>query len=90
MSFDGSDGSQMAFWTCSSDAVTAKHVHDFDEYFIVVEGGYFLHLDGNEISVAAGQECYIPKGTRISGRVIAGTRTIDMFGGRRATREQKS
>jgi len=88
--FDGADGSQMAFWTCSSDAVRAEHVHDFDEYFIVVEGGYFLHLDGNEISVAAGRECYIPKGTRISGRVIAGTRTIDMFGGRRSTREQKS
>ena len=68
--FDGSGGSQMAFWTCSSDAVTAEHVNDFDEYFIVVEGGYFLQLDGNEISVAAGQECYIPKGLAFRGALL--------------------
>jgi hypothetical protein len=25
--FDGADGSQMAFWRCESDAITAEHVH---------------------------------------------------------------
>ncbi len=25
--FDGADGSQMAFWTVSRDAVTEEHVH---------------------------------------------------------------
>src|SRR5262245_30989815 len=74
--FDGAEGSQMAFWTCGRDATTAEHVHEFDEYFIVVEGTYFLTLDGKEVSIVAGQECYIQKGTRISGRVTAGTRTI--------------
>ncbi len=29
--FDGMNGSQMAFWTCSQTASSAAHVHDFDE-----------------------------------------------------------
>ena len=29
--FDGVDGSQMAFWTCRETAVSAAHVHDYDE-----------------------------------------------------------
>lgn len=33
--FDGVDGSQMAFWTCGETALSASHVHDFDEYMIV-------------------------------------------------------
>ncbi len=84
--FDGADGSQMAFWECSTDATTAEHIHAFDEYFIVVEGCYVLYLDGEEVRVGAGQEHFIPKGTRISGRVTAGTRTIHVFGGHRANR----
>jgi hypothetical protein len=35
--FDGEDGSQMAFWTCCETTPSAPHVHDFDEYMIVVE-----------------------------------------------------
>jgi hypothetical protein len=33
-----------------------------------------------------GDECFIPKGTRISGRAVAGTRTVHAFGGHRADR----
>ncbi|HMA94365.1 MAG TPA: cupin domain-containing protein [Polyangiaceae bacterium] len=84
--FDGADGSQMAFWECLLDAETAEHVHTFDEYGVVIEGEYTLVLEGREIIVGAGQEYFIPKGTRIAGRVRAGTRTIHMFGGRRAER----
>ena len=40
--FDGVDGSQSAFWTCSETAASAPHVHDFDEYMTVVEGCYTL------------------------------------------------
>ena len=36
--YDGADGSQMAFWTCRGTAKSAEHVHDYDEYMIVVEG----------------------------------------------------
>ena len=35
--FDGADGTQMAFWECNQDTRTEAHVHEFDEYFIVVE-----------------------------------------------------
>ncbi|HEY6562526.1 MAG TPA: cupin domain-containing protein [Polyangiaceae bacterium] len=86
--FDGADGSQMAFWECASNADTAEHEHPFDEYFIVVEGSYTVLLDGNEVHVGAGQECFIPRGSRVAGRVTAGTRTIHMFGGPRARRAQ--
>jgi quercetin dioxygenase-like cupin family protein len=76
----------MAYWTCSQDAVTEEHVHEFDEWFVVVEGSYALSLDGDQRRVDAGQECFIPRGTRISGRAEAGTRTVHAFGGRRAVR----
>ena len=36
--FGGADGSHMAFWTCRQKASSAAHVHDFDEYMIVVQG----------------------------------------------------
>jgi mannose-6-phosphate isomerase-like protein (cupin superfamily) len=84
--FDGADGSQMAFWTCKETAESAPHVHDFDEYFVVVQGGYTLIMGGQEIPIKAGEEYFIPKGTRHGGRPLAGTRTIHAFGGRRAER----
>jgi quercetin dioxygenase-like cupin family protein len=88
--FDGADGTQMAFWECSADAQTKEHIHPFDEYFLVVEGCYTLNIDGTVVEVRAGQECVIPRGSKISGSVVAGTRTIHMFGGRRAARATKS
>ena len=85
--FDGADGSQMAFWTCSQTASSAAHVHDFDEYMLVVRGCYTLIIDGKRIQVEAGQEYFIPCGTSHAGEVVAGTRTIHAFGGHRADRE---
>jgi len=84
--FDGVDGSQMAFWTCSQTAASAEHVHEFDEYMIVVEGCYTLVIDGRKIPVRAGEEYFIPRGLRHGGEVLAGTRTIHAFGGQRAER----
>src|SRR5262249_42093405 len=37
---DGADGTQMAFWTCHETAISAPHVHDFDECMVVVQGCY--------------------------------------------------
>jgi len=85
--FDGSDGSQMAFWTCSEDAESAAHVHDFDEYMLVVEGRYTLFINGNRIPINSGEEYFIPRGIAHGGEVMAGTRTIHVFGGHRADRE---
>ncbi|MGB2663118.1 MAG: cupin domain-containing protein [Candidatus Acidiferrum sp.] len=84
--FDGVDGSQMAFWTCRETAQSAGHTHDFDEYMLVVQGCYTLIIDGARIPLKAGEEYMIPRGVYHSGEVLAGTRTIHMFGGRRADR----
>lgn len=86
--FDGADGSQMAHWTCNNNGVSDEHTHDYDEYFIVVQGVYTLIIDGNRIPIKAGEEYYIPKGVPHAGEFIAGTRTIHAFGGKRAKREE--
>ena len=86
--YDGADDSQMAFWTCRDTASSAPHVHDFDEYMLVVEGCYTLIIDGRTIPVRAGEEYFIPRGVLHGGEVVAGTRTIHAFGGRRAERAE--
>jgi len=85
--FDGADQSQMAFWTCTQSATSTEHVHKFDEYMLVVQGCYTLLIDGERIPVKAGEEYLIPRGVPHSGEVVAGTRTIHVFGGHRAYRE---
>jgi quercetin dioxygenase-like cupin family protein len=84
--FDGADGSQMAFWTSHETATSAEHVHDYDEYMLVVEGCYTLLIDGQKLPVQAGEEYVIPRGMPHGGEVLAGTRTIHAFGGHRANR----
>jgi len=87
--YDGTDGALMAFWTCHQTAVSAPHVHDFDEYMLVVQGCYTLVFGENRVPVNAGEEYLIPQGLWHGGEVVAGTRTIHAFGGRRAERAQQ-
>lgn len=86
--FDRADGAQMAFWTCAQDAKSSEHVHDFDEYMIVIQGCYTLIIGDKRIPLGSGGEYLIPRGTVHGGEVVAGTRTIHAFGGHRADREQ--
>ena len=53
--FDGANGTQMAFWTCAKTASSAEHVHDYDEYMVVVQGCYTLIINGQRIQVKAGR-----------------------------------
>lgn len=87
--FDGADGSQVALWTCKADRVSNEHTHDFDEYVLVIEGRCTAILEGRRVELVAGQELLIPRGTRQSMEVVAGTRTMHVFGGRRAKRENE-
>jgi mannose-6-phosphate isomerase-like protein (cupin superfamily) len=87
--FDGAEGSQMAFWNCRDTATSEAHTHEFDEYMIVVEGCYTLIIDGERLPIKAGEEAFIPRGVSHGGEVVAGTRTIHAFGGRRAERASK-
>ena len=84
--FDGADGSQMALWTCHEAASSAEHVHEFDEYMVVVQGCYTLLIEERRIALKAGEEYFIPRGVMHSGEVVAGTRTIHAFGAHRADR----
>ncbi|MBI4765290.1 MAG: cupin domain-containing protein [Deltaproteobacteria bacterium] len=84
--FDGLDGSQMAIWTYPGGGKSAEHLHDYDEYFVVVQGQYTVLMGGKRIPVRVGEEFLIPKGTLHSGEALAGTRAIYAFGGKRAQR----
>lgn len=85
--FEGADGSQLALWTCKAARVSQEHAHPFDEYVLIIEGHCVAIVEGHRIALEAGQELYIPKGTRQSIEVSAGTRTMHVFGGKRAIRE---
>src|ERR1700692_2092967 len=65
---------------------STPHVHDYDEYFMVVHGCNTLIIDGKHLPVNAGAEYFIPKGVWHGGEPVAGTRNIHAFGGRRAER----
>ncbi len=84
--YDGIDGKQMAYWICQIDGVSKEHVHEYDEYFTVVQGKYTLILHDQRIDICKGDEYFIPKNVPHGGEFIAGTRTIHCFGGKRAKR----
>jgi mannose-6-phosphate isomerase-like protein (cupin superfamily) len=86
--FDGADGSQVAFWRCAHDRVSREHAHDFDEYMFVIEGRCAVIVGGSTTELRAGQELVIPRGTLQSMEASAGTRTMHVFGGKRAQRQQ--
>lgn len=85
--FDGADGSQMAFWTYGQDAMSEKHIHEYDEYIAVVQGQYTIDIEGQRISLNPGDEYVISKGVSHGGKAAAGTRAIYAFGGKRAVRD---
>jgi quercetin dioxygenase-like cupin family protein len=85
--FEGVDGSQAIFWTYIGDGQVATHTHEYDEYLVVIDGQYTLIIDGKRIRLRVGHEYLIKKGVPHSGEALQGTRTIDVFGGKRAKRE---
>lgn len=84
--YDGKDGSQMAFWTTTVDIVSKEHVHDFDEYVVVVQGQYTIIINEKRYILNPGDEYLISKGVPHSGESIKGTRAIYAFGAKRAKR----
>jgi hypothetical protein len=55
----------------------------------VVQGCYTLIIDGRRVPIKAGEEGFIPQGVSHGSEVVAGTRTIHAFGGRRAERAER-
>ena len=87
--FDGAGKSQVAYWSCHIDGESAEHVHDYEEYMVVVQGSYTVIMPEGEFELTAGREFYIPAHIPHAGRFCAHTRTIHAFGGRRAERVKK-
>ena len=87
--YDGADGSQVVVFQCARSGVSKEHVHNFDEYFVVLQGEYTLGIAGRKISLKAGEEYYIARRIPHDGVFIAGTRTINVFGGKRATKKSE-
>ncbi len=84
--YEGTDDKQMAYWICEIDGVSKEHVHEFEEYFTVLQGKYTLLINGQRIDVCKGDEYFIPKNVAHAGAFIGGTRTIHCFGGKRVDR----
>jgi quercetin dioxygenase-like cupin family protein len=85
--FDGVDHSQITIWTSKNGGEAVEHIHEYDEYIVVVQGQYTVIIEGKPIPINKGEEYYIPKGVLHGGKSIPGTRTINAFGGKRAIRD---
>ncbi len=88
--YDGAEGSQVVYWTYTKDGQLSAHVHEFDQYMVVVQGQYTLIIDRKRIPLKAGQEYLIKSGVSHGGEALAGTRVIDAFGGKRVKRVGKT
>jgi mannose-6-phosphate isomerase-like protein (cupin superfamily) len=85
--FEGMDGSQVIIWQGPNHPMESDyHTHDFDEYFIVVEGTFKGDIGGTMVTVKKGEECVIPAGTPHNGRYTPGFRSIHAFSKKRAER----
>ncbi len=84
--FDGIDGSQVIPWYHPMAGEYDFHTHDFDEYFVVVQGRFTGDIGGRTVELAHGDECLIKAGTPHSGRYSAGFRGIFAFSKHRADR----
>jgi mannose-6-phosphate isomerase-like protein (cupin superfamily) len=82
--YESIDGKQMIYWVCKQPVISSEHTHEYDEYFIVVQGTYTLVFRDKEVEVKQGEEYHIPKGVPHADRSKPNTRTIHCFGGKRA------
>jgi quercetin dioxygenase-like cupin family protein len=82
--FESLAGSQIVLWSASEGGERAlDHVHDFDEYVVVVAGQYTVHQGGTSVLLRPGDELLLPAGVPHSGQALPGTRTLHAYGGKR-------
>ena len=87
--YDGIDGSQMAYWTCKKAGISEPHKHPYDEYMVVISGKYTVTMKRKKYPLGKGDEILIKKGVMHGGFRTANTRTIHVFGGKRAERAKE-
>jgi quercetin dioxygenase-like cupin family protein len=81
--FTGRNDAQVVFWECGTALEVKPHVHEYDEYCLVVEGECHEFIEGVEHVLRKGDEILIPAGKRHWARMVAPYRAIDFFGGAR-------
>lgn len=86
--FNGADGSQMVLWRSRNGGRSDRHIHDFDEYAVVIQGTFTGRIGGRKIVLGPGEECFIPAGVPHEGVYSRGYRAIDAFGGKRVCRQR--
>lgn len=86
--FDGMDGSQMIIWTSGADEPirTKRHTHDYDEWFLIINGSFKGDVGGREVVMGPGDEIHIRAGTPHNGEYSSGFRSIHAFSRKRARR----
>jgi quercetin dioxygenase-like cupin family protein len=84
--FDGIEGSQMIIWTAEKAISTQRHTHDYDEWFLIINGTFNGEVGGRSIELLPGEEIHIPAGTPHRGRYSSGFRSIHAFSKKRARR----
>ena len=86
--FDGIDGSQMIIWTSRAEEPirTKRHTHDYDEWFLILNGSFHGDVGGKKIEMGSGEEIHIPAGIPHNGEYSAGFRSIHAFSKKRARR----
>jgi quercetin dioxygenase-like cupin family protein len=84
--FAGLDGSQMVIWECANGGASEMHVHDFDEYALVIQGTCISTIGGTKVMLNPGDECLIPAGVPHDGEYSVNYRAIDAFGAQRVSR----
>ena len=89
--FDGIDGSQMIIWTSGSGESirTKRHTHDYDEWFLIINGTFHGAVGGKMVEMGPGEEIHIAAGTPHNGEYSAGFRSIHAFSKKRARRTKE-
>jgi mannose-6-phosphate isomerase-like protein (cupin superfamily) len=84
--FEGIDGSQVILWQAEGSVETTFHIHDYDEWFLIVKGTFEGIVGDEKVSMGPGDEILIKKGTPHRGYYFAGFRSIHGFSAKRADR----
>lgn len=74
--FRGEDGTSITLCRATRDAESAEHEPIAETYVLVLDGSYVIHLNGQDLSLAAGGELMLPQGLAVRARVTAGTRLL--------------
>jgi uncharacterized protein YndB with AHSA1/START domain len=74
--FEGRNDTRIELLHASQDATTSEHEALPNEYLHVIAGSYELQLHGQTISLEAGAEFQLPGGSKIAGKISAGTRLL--------------